>query len=267
MPNPKQILCIKWGNRYSPDYVNRLYGMVARNITPPFTFTVLTDDAHGLRPEVRHAPIPDVGVEMPHGVPGKWPKAALWANELSDLKGPVLFVDLDVVILRSLDEFFDYGNPEDVFLSRNAAKPFHRIGQTSLFRFPVGKLEPILEKFRTDPQAVGAKYRYEQNYVTSNAPGGVRFWPRSWVKHFRIQCVPLFPLNLIMAPKKPKSAKVIIFAGHLNPPDAIAGRWNRKEEHRSVRNHLKDVRRNRLGYKAVRSYVHPTKWVEEAWRD
>ena len=31
----KQVICINWGTKYGPDYVNRLYGMVARNITPP----------------------------------------------------------------------------------------------------------------------------------------------------------------------------------------------------------------------------------------
>ena len=40
----KQVICINWGTKYGPDYVNRLYGMVARNITPPFTFTCFTDN-------------------------------------------------------------------------------------------------------------------------------------------------------------------------------------------------------------------------------
>ncbi len=263
----KQIVCIKWGSRYGATYVNRLYGMVSRNITLPFTFTVLTDDPRGLRPEVRHAPIPDVGVPMPHGVPGKWPKSALWGEELAGLKGPVLFMDLDIVVLRSLDEFFEYGEADDVILARNAAKPFHRLGQTSLFRFPVGKLAPILHAFKDDPQGVGAKYRYEQNYVTLTVPGGVRFWPRRWVRHFRIQCVPIFPFNLFISPKKPVAAKVVIFAGSLNPPDAVAGRWSRNSPSRSVYDHLVNVIKNRLGYKGVRSYVRPTRWVEEEWRD
>jgi hypothetical protein len=41
----KQFICINWGTKYGADYVNRLYGMVARNTTPPFTFTCFTDNS------------------------------------------------------------------------------------------------------------------------------------------------------------------------------------------------------------------------------
>ena len=29
----KRVICIRWGQKYGTDYVNRLYGMVARNIS------------------------------------------------------------------------------------------------------------------------------------------------------------------------------------------------------------------------------------------
>jgi hypothetical protein len=31
----KQFICINWGTKYGADYVNRLYGMVARNPSNP----------------------------------------------------------------------------------------------------------------------------------------------------------------------------------------------------------------------------------------
>lgn len=263
----KQVICISWGTKYGPAYVNRLYGMVARNITPPFTFTALTDTPEGVRPEVQCRPIPTLGVEMPRGVPGKWPKAALWGPELGGLSGPVLFVDLDVVITDGLDPFFTHGDPDDVILARNAAKPLQRLGQTSIFRFPVGKLAPMQATFLADPQGVGAAHRYEQFFVTRHAPGGVRFWPRAWVRHFRIQCIPTFPLNLVRAPRRPRGTKVVIFAGRLNPPDAIAGRWNEDEVHRSVPDHLAHVAATRGGYGALRRYLRPTPWVAALWRE
>ncbi len=34
----KQFLAIRWGRKYGPEYLDRLYGMVARHVTPPFTF-------------------------------------------------------------------------------------------------------------------------------------------------------------------------------------------------------------------------------------
>jgi len=42
------VLCMKWGNKYPADYVNRLYSMVARNMQRPFRFICLTEDSVGL---------------------------------------------------------------------------------------------------------------------------------------------------------------------------------------------------------------------------
>ena len=41
----KQIICIKWGTKFGPDYVNRLRGMIARNITPPFRLVCFSEQA------------------------------------------------------------------------------------------------------------------------------------------------------------------------------------------------------------------------------
>ncbi len=43
----KQIICIKWGVKYSADYVNRLYAMTARYTSPPFQLYCFTDNAAG----------------------------------------------------------------------------------------------------------------------------------------------------------------------------------------------------------------------------
>jgi len=58
---PKQIVCVKWGTLYGPEYVNRLYTMVKRNITGPFRLVCLTDDREGIRPEVECFDLPELG--------------------------------------------------------------------------------------------------------------------------------------------------------------------------------------------------------------
>ena len=266
----KQVVCIRWGTRYGAEYVNRLYAMVARNITPPFSFTCISDDMEGVRSEVRHVPLPDLGCAMPVGVTGIWGKSRLWNERLGDLEGPVLFMDLDLVVLGNLDGFFDHGEPDDVILARNPNTPFERLGQTSIFRFPVGKLAPVRETFLLDPQGVAERNRYEQRFVTRNAPGGVRFWPRGWVDLFKWHCVPTFPLNYVRTPKPRRGAKVVIFPGPLNPSDALAGRWRKQVEHMSPAEHLRagfDGRRHETRWKHVRHYIRPCPWVAEAWRE
>lgn len=266
----KQIICINWGKKYGPPYINRLYAMVARNITPPFTLTCFTDRFDDIRPEVRVEPLPVLDVAMPTGTQGIWPKARLWGERLGELRGPVLFLDLDLVVVGSLDELFDYGDPDQVILARNQSTPFERMGQTSIFRFPVGKLKPLQDRFIANPQAIADTYQFEQRFVTREAPGGVDFWPRGWVRHFRAECTRTTPLNYFLPPKLPAGAKVVIFPGGLQPPHAAAGHWGKKYPKRTPAEHLKGVfspNRPDPPLRYLRHFILPSDWVARAWTE
>lgn len=270
----KQFIAIRWGTKYGPEYLDRLYGMVARHVTGPFKFWCLTDNPEGIRPEVICLPLPEMEAPMPKNTKGIWGKSRLWkedlgGNGIEGPKGPVLFVDLDVVITGSLDPFFEYGDADDVILARNPNTPLEKLGQTSIFRFPIGKLAPLREIFLKDPQGTADTYRFEQRFVTRNAPGGVKFWPKDWVAHFRMHCVPSFPLNYVQPPKLPENARVVIFPGPLNPPDAIAGRWSEDLPVESPLQHFKAAfgpdRKKSLS-RHLRHYNLPAPWVAEHWR-
>lgn len=266
----KQVVCINWGTKYGAPYVNRLYGMVARNITPPFTFTCFTDNEVGIRPEVDCQPLPELDVQMPTGTFGIWPKARLWGERLGGLSGPVLYFDLDLVIVGNLDGFFTHGDPDDVILARNVAVPLERLGQTSLFRFPVGKLAPLQAAFRADPQGIADRYQFEQRYVTRNAPGGIGFWPKPWVRNFKQHCHRSFPLNFFVEPKLPKNARVVIFPGIVSPQDAAEGRWGQLYERLPPLAHI--ARAFKPGqvhgtWRYIRHFFKPPRWLVENWRD
>jgi hypothetical protein len=269
----KQVICINWGTKYGAPFINRLYAMVARNITPPFTFTCFTDNRAGLNPAILCEDLPPLDVErMPTNTRGIWPKARLWGPTLGKLRGPVLFLDLDLVIVSSLDVFFETGRADDVILARNQTTPFERLGQTSLFRFPVGKLAPLQDKFRSDPQGVADEYRYEQRFVSRNAPGGITLFPRKWVLHFRQDCRWPFPLNYFFAPSLPPEARVVIFPRGLQPQHAIEGRYGTKRPHQTAFKHIAGVfdakrRKDKGALQYLRHYIRPTPWVAEHWRE
>jgi len=269
----KQVICISWGTKYGAPFINRLYAMVRRNITPPFTFTCFTDNRADLNPEILCEDLPPLDVEnMPVRTKGIWPKARLWGPKLGKLRGPVLFLDLDLVIVRSLDSFFEVGEPDDVILSRNQTTPFERLGQTSLFRFPVGKLVSLQEKFRADPQGVADKYEFEQRFVTRNAPGGARFFPRRWVLHFRQDCRWPFPLNYFLTPRLPANARVILFPRDFHPQFAVEGRFGLKGRAAPPLDHILHMfdperRRNKSPFRYLRHYIRPTPWVADHWRE
>ena len=266
----KQILCIKWGTRYGPEYVNRIYAMVARNLTPPFQVICFTDDRRGIRPEIACFDLPDLGCPVPTNAPGKFRKLALWNANLFGLRGIGLFLDLDVVVTGSLDELFTCGDPDDVILARNWIKPLERLGQTSVFRFPIGGHAYLLDDFRANPEGLAGRYQFEQRYVTNCVRGGIKFFPSAWVRHFRLDCLGPWPLRYLRPARLPRDARIVMFPGKPDPADAIAGRWSDVAAHEPPLTHL---RRLFDGSRAVpfdrhlKRYLRPVPWVAEHWRE
>lgn len=266
----KQVICIKWGTRYGPEYANRIYSMVARNVTPPFRVICFTDDRAGIRPEIDCYDLPDLGCPVPTSAPGKWRKTSLWGSTLFDITGVALFIDLDVVITGNIDDFFTCGSPDDVILARNWIRPLERLGQTSVFRYPVGKHGYLLERLRQDPEGVASEYQFEQRYVTRCVRGGVKFFPRGTVKHFRLNCLGPWPLRYLRPARLPSSARMVLFPGKPDPHDAMLGQWSSETgpvgpvEH--VRSYFRGDRRMSFR-KHFKRYLKPVGWIKEHWRD
>ena len=78
--------------------------------------------------------------------------------------------------------------------------------------------------------------------------GRVSWWPEAWVCSFKRQCIPLWPLNLLVAPRPPKTASVIAFHGSPDIPEAITG--FREHKGHKVPPHLS---------------CRPAPWVKELW--
>ena len=262
------IICAKWGKRYPALYVNTLWSMIKRNTNRDTRLICFTDDPSGVNPAISTYPIPEINLPMPAFVHG-WRKITFWASQLEPLRGDVLFLDLDVVVVGSLAPFFSVGSPDQVILARNPVRPLERLGQTSVYRFPVGKLVPLQEAFCADPQGVADRYEYEQRFVTRNAPGGVTFFPNAWVRHIRHHCKPPFPLNYFMTARLPKDARIVIFPGGFHPEHAIAG-GSRQNPGRGIRDYLAEIGKRlkkQSAFAYLRSFTKPVRWVEKHWRE
>lgn len=265
-PGTKLILCIKWGSAYGAEYVNRLYRMCSRHLSPPFRVVCFTDDPVGIEPEIQTLPLPELGCEPPYGTPGKWKKIGLWNASLHGLKGTALFVDLDSIIVGDLDPYFSYGNPDDVILERNWARPLSGLGQTSVFRFRIGSHPEILARFREDPQAIGDRFRYEQHFVTDCLGTQLRFWPSGWTRHFRLHCLGPDPLRFIRPAVLPRGSRIITFPGGPNPSEARQGKWRPDSPpYQGRRAHLRSVLGGRK-WKTLRRFLMPVSWIDDHWR-
>ena len=77
IPTSVSILCVKWGTKYGPEYVNRLYKAVERSTDVcKFEFYCLTDDSDGIDERV-------VALPLTEGLTGWWNKALLFDRPLS----------------------------------------------------------------------------------------------------------------------------------------------------------------------------------------
>ena len=58
LPSKATVACIKWGALFGPEYVNRLYSGVRRNMSAPVRFLCMTENAQGLHPDIEVLDLP-----------------------------------------------------------------------------------------------------------------------------------------------------------------------------------------------------------------
>ncbi len=242
----KQIVCMKWGKLYGPDYVNKLYGMVSRQITGDFRFVCLTDDSEGIRPEVICMNCPSIDIAAPHNN-RPWRKVTLWAKTLPNMEGDWLFLDLDVVITGSLDEFFTYKPEKSFIVMHNWTQPDSGIGNTSVYRFKVGSHSYLHENLLQNHIELIKQYRNSQTYI-SRTIKEINYWPDDWCILFKVHCVPPWPMRFFKEPVLPSNARIVAFPGAPNPPEAAQGNWPTKNI-----------------FKKTYKYIRPTTWVQDIW--
>jgi hypothetical protein len=242
---PLLVLCMKWGNLYGPEYVNRLRNGVARNLSYSHRFICFTDDAEGIESGIEVFPLPNLGLPPAHK-DLRWHKLALLAKDLNGLVGTALFLDLDLVIVDRLEPFFDHPGKflilRDMDLFR--AKPLRkltpardrflsRVGNSSVFRMEVGAHSDVLDEFVRDPVAAQAKFKISQQFMSYELEkrGLLEFWPKHWCVSFKNQCVPRYLASYFRDPFIPEAARIVIFAGNLKMQDVVAGggsKWYRR---------------------------------------
>jgi hypothetical protein len=239
----RHIICMKWGTKYGPEYVNRLYAMVKRHLPGDFQMVCLTDDALGIRQDVVCLPIP--ALDLPDGIPERgWTKLVSFAADLHGLTGTALFLDVDVVIVGSLDVFFEQAG--EFLIIHDYKRPWRITGNSSVYRFELGAHPDVLSYFRTHVDEIRRKFRNEQAYLSDflYRQGKLQYWDASWCPSFKYHGIPVWPTKYWKAPFIPKDARIVVFHGECNPPDALAGKRNRRWR-----------------------FIQPASWVADHWRE
>ena len=181
----KNVVCIKWGEKYSAEYVNRLYGMVQRQLSLPHRFVCLTEDSTGIDSVIETLPL--IRTDLKHS----YTKLQLFLNPLHDIQGQILFLDLDTVILNSIDDLFLH-KPEAKFIGLH--EWFDDFLGSSTFRFEAGQFPFVLEEWDKS-----VKNRFTEEHIFAEEICLLRKLSSSLsLKEFQVNLNTLKLLNLLI---------------------------------------------------------------------
>jgi hypothetical protein len=216
------VTCVlRSGGDFVPDDVARLARGVERNLTLPHLFTCLTDDPVGVSSIISNFAI------LNHDWPGWWAKM-----EVYRLLGPVLYFDLDTVIVGNIDALGMKAKNAggDLLMLHDFYRPDH--GESGILGW-AGEMRYL---YRSFCEAVsGAKFDSRRHGIPMKPSNGQTYagdgdWTWRHAKArigFTVEDG-VYSYKYHIRSKKlcqpPDDAVVVCFHGHPRPRD-VSARW------------------------------------------
>ena len=173
------ILCVRFGNKYGREYVERLRNMIQRNITVPHRIFCLTDDPTPIK-DVELIVRPNSGYAR-----GWWHKVHMFDPGLP-LRGRILYMDLDIVICGNIDKLTKIYN-NDFMGIRDFNRAFHanwKYLNSSVMSWVHGTQKHIWEQFKLNP-ALAQRMHGDQDWTWKCAGNQIKFWPETWIQSYK----------------------------------------------------------------------------------
>ena len=163
---------MKWGERYDYNYVNNLYNSIKKHTKKTTQLICFTDNKTNINKNIICKRLPNI--KIPKEISKTpWRKLSIWQYPLINLKGDILFLDLDLVITNNLDKFFNY-KPGTFCVIENWTQIGKSIGNTSCFRVAVSLTRTPFSNFifsiclcKTFTSPVHFSNAFEENFPPS----------------------------------------------------------------------------------------------------
>lgn len=204
------VLCVlKSGGDYTEDYVARLASMVSRNITVPYQLVCLTDMQ--VNRELCNV------VPLPNGNNGWWAKVEMFKPNLI-LSKRILYFDLDVVILKNIDDLAKLDVDFAALQPWNPANLSNGLLASGVMMWRNGKFPYIYDDFMKD---TALRFpRGDQQYISSKLKEhGESYTPLQNVVEgiysYKRQCLHGLPHN----------ARIVCFHGRPRPHEVLDVKW------------------------------------------
>ena len=155
------VCCVCYGEKYKPQYPLILYNMVKRHMTIPFKFICFSDSIYlkkQLPPEIEVRQFPE------HNLQGWWNKLQLFHPE-TNLSGVNFYLDLDEVIVDSLDKFITYSKDDEFSPIRDFGQP-HRWFNSSVMKWNNNFASGIIWTNFIKEKSLWMRQQGDQNVIT-----------------------------------------------------------------------------------------------------
>jgi hypothetical protein len=228
------VVCLKWGNKYGPEYVNKLYSMVKRNLTIDYEFVCYTENSKGIDHHIKTMLLPNLPVS------GWWYKPWFLSNELG-IQGTALFLDLDLIVFRNIDNLFSYQADKPFVIIRDfnrQIRPNWDRMNSSVFRFKIGHYNNAYQEFKQNTQRNVSRYQGDQDWMYKSISDHV-FWPDEWIQSYKWEMRGRRELGFVNSrrnftkPGQPnilQDTSIAVFHGEPNIPECIdewpRANWN-----------------------------------------
>tara|TARA_B100002019_G_scaffold291599_1_gene312227 strand:+ start:3548 stop:4261 length:714 start_codon:yes stop_codon:yes gene_type:complete len=231
----KEVALVCAGDKFDPNvHVKQIYANLHEYCTD-FRLTVFTDQDIGL-PGVRTIPLPDWNLSARQLW---WYKLYIHAEHT--WTGPILYLDLDTIIVNSIDKFWDW-EPGKYAICQDFNRQFietYPVSNSSVMRFDPGSTRDMYSHFISDIPKHLRQFRGDQDYVTDwfkHRPGK-SWWPREWamsykweIKHGGTRVGGLdvkYPDDYLQPDQEevvPDACSIVVFHGKPDPYDTFFGK-------------------------------------------
>ena len=175
------IVCVKWGNKYIPEYVNVLKRMCDRHTTVPYQFHCFTENPKGLDPDINVIPLGNESY-----IKTWWSKLYMFHPNVK-LEGTILYFDLDVIVFRNIDELFTHRFGEFMIIrdfNRCRVKDWSQ-SNSSVMRWQGGQLNYLWTEFARDPARIMSQNHGDQDWIMKRAANDLKHWPDEWIRSYK----------------------------------------------------------------------------------
>ena len=188
-PDVIDCACVIHGDAYDWQYVDRLYNMLNRHISPAIRFHVYTEATRPVPEHMIKHELEDWGIGGPKR--GWWYKMQLFNPDHH--AGPLLYFDLDTVIVRNIDWIWQ--QPTRYFWTVKDFKylwrPMYTGANTSVMWWDTQRYARVWQEFCAQSlDNIILKYPGDQDYVTKSiGQAELRFLDTERIKSWRWQCL------------------------------------------------------------------------------